>query len=311
VSFGGPEAVRLRQETETGYHPPLVSLFGRKVAVLPERGVLLASTDLQGNYGDYLALRAIYEREEREGNEPFLLLQGDLVHGPGGDYVDPDNWPEHLGTYYVDRSRELILDYARFATSARTVALLGNHEHAHIGGPVVSKFHMDEAEVLDAALGEDAPRIHDFFRSFPLLAVSRSGAVFTHGAPRATAKDLESFEQLRYDGYAEVSLGSMYLEGVVGALLWARSASAEHARALLDATKLGDRPQTFVAFGHDVVREGYERMGDEQICYSTSFGLDDVNKVYLRLDLSRRYESVNDLREGVEILHLHPGNGAG
>lgn len=283
-----------------------MSLFGRKVAVLPDRGVLIAATDLQGNYGDYLALRAIYEREERDGNEPFLLLQGDLVHGPGGELTAPDAWPEHLGTFYEDRSRELVLDYLEFSRTARTVALLGNHEHAHIGGPVVSKFHMDEAAVLDDALGDDKERVHDFFRSFPLVGVSRAGAVFTHGAPRATARSLEDFEKLSYEGYGGISLGDMYHEGVVGALLWARAASREHARALLDATKLGDEPQSFVAFGHDVVQEGYERIGDEQLCYSTSFGLHDVNKVYLRLDLSKRYASVHDLAEGVEIRLLYP-----
>jgi hypothetical protein len=54
------------------------------------------------------------------------------------------------------------------------------------------------------------------------------------------------------------------------------------------------------------VREGYETVGDEQICVSTSFGCDDVNKTYLRLDLSREYRSVHDLHEGKEILPLYP-----
>ena len=78
-------------------------------------------------------------------------------------------------------------------------------------------------------------------------------------------------------------------------------------RSLLTATALDGRPNAFVAYGHDVVAEGYEITGEEQICVSTSFGLHDRDKVFLRLDLSRRhYASVNDLREGVEILPLHP-----
>ena len=61
-----------------------------------------------------------------------------------------------------------------------------------------------------------------------------------------------------------------------------------------------------MAFGHDVVAEGYEKLGAEQICFSTSYGLDNARKVYLRLELSTRYHSVGDLREGIEIKKLYP-----
>jgi hypothetical protein len=266
--------------------------WGCKVARLPERGVLIAATDLQGNLGDYEALKAIYRREEEAGHEPFLLLCGDLVHGPGPSFADPAAWPDFLGTFYLDRSVELILDYERYCAEARTVALLGNHEHAHIGGPIVSKFHGDEAAVLDRKLGEHARRIHGFFHRWPLLAISRCGAVFTHGAPRATEPDLASFEALSYDGYAQIGINDM------------RYAEPEQARALLRATQ--GKARGFVMFGHDVVREGYETIGDEQICVSTSFGCDDRAKTYLRLELDREYASVRELRVGREILPLYP-----
>ena len=59
-------------------------------------------------------------------------------------------------------------------------------------------------------------------------------------------------------------------------------------------------------YGHDVIPEGYEMVGDEQIIVSTSFGLFDTNKVYLSLDLAAKYRSVHDLRIGHEILPLYP-----
>jgi hypothetical protein len=214
--------------------------WGRKVARLPDRGTLLVSTDLQGNLGDYNALKAIYTREADAGNEPILLLCGDLVHGPGAYFSNPHHWPSYLGTFYRDRSVELILDYEKWIEQADTVALLGNHEHAHIGGPVVSKFHGDEAAVLDQALGEHRSRVHSLFRSFPLLAVAPCGAVFTHGSPRATEPDLEAFERLRYDGFNQLHVNDMYEQGTLGALLWARSAEPEQARALLTAVHEGE-----------------------------------------------------------------------
>jgi hypothetical protein len=59
-------------------------------------------------------------------------------------------------------------------------------------------------------------------------------------------------------------------------------------------------------YGHDVVPEGFERIGDEQLCVSTSFGVVDPNKVYLNLDLASRYRTVAELRVGREILPLYP-----
>ena len=59
-------------------------------------------------------------------------------------------------------------------------------------------------------------------------------------------------------------------------------------------------------YGHDVIPEGYETIGDEQIIVSTSFGLFDQNKVYLSLDLAAKYRNVHDLRIGHEILPLYP-----
>lgn len=279
--------------------------WGRKAARLPDEGTLLVCTDLQGNRGDYEAMKALYKAEERAGNRPVLLFCGDMVHGPSPDLLEPGAWPEHLGTPYHDESREILLDFERFTREHRALGLMGNHEHAHVGGPRVPKFYPDEAAVLDHALGDERARMHAFLREWPLLAVARCGAVFTHGAPRATEDNLEAFESLTYDGFARSPLGQMYALGTVGALLWARAASPEQARALLAATALDGRPNAFVAYGHDVVTEGYEKIGDEQICVSTSFGLHDKEKVYLRLDLARRfYASVDDLREGVEILPL-------
>jgi hypothetical protein len=289
-----PEAMSARQ-----------AWWGRKVARLPDRGILIAATDLQGNYEDYAALKEVMRRELDAGNEAILLFCGDLVHGPGGAFAERGRWPDFLGTFYRDRSAELILDFEKLAREDTVLALLGNHEHAHIGGPVVSKFHPDEAAVLDAALGPQAPRIHDFFRSWPLLAVAPCGAVFTHGAPRATEPSLEAFEKLSYEGYTGVGVGDMYERGTVGSLLWSRYAEPEHARALLGAV-YGPGRRGFVMYGHDVVREGYEKVGDEQICMSTSFGLDDRAKVYLRLDLSGKYRSVHELRLNHEILPLYP-----
>jgi hypothetical protein len=281
------------------------AVWGRKAARLPDEGVLLLCTDLQGNRDDYERMKDLYDRELAAGRRCTLVFLGDLVHGPSPEFHEPGAWPSHLGTPYFDRSAELILDFEEFSRTASAFAILGNHEHAHIGGPVVPKFYPDEAAVLDEALGENRGRVHAFLRSWPLLAVGRCGVVLTHGAPRSTERDLAAFESLSYDGHEQVPLWAMHDAGTVGSLLWSRSASELQARALLRATSLDGQPNAFVVFGHDVVREGIEVIGDEQVCVSTSFALLDADKTYLRLDLARRYRSAGELRAGEEILRLY------
>lgn len=284
----------------------LPDCFDRKVARLPNHGVLLVATDLQGNFADYAALKAIYFAEKAAGNAPILALCGDLVHGPDPAMNEPGCWPDYLGTPYVDESARLLLDFEEFTRAERAFSVLGNHEHAHIGGPVVPKFYPDEAAVLDAALGAKRDAMHAFLRSWPLIAVSPCGAVLLHGSPGGTEPDLAAFEALDYAGYEDVSIHQMYRHDTVGALLWSRMASVEQTQAFLLATQINNEINTFAAFGHDVVREGWERAGDEQICVSTSFGLFDRDKVYLRLDLSARYSGAHALRPGVEIRRLYP-----
>lgn len=278
--------------------------FGKKVARLPDHGRLIAATDLQGNLRDYRRVLEIFEEARAEG-PAILVLTGDLVHGPSPELLEPGAWPDHLGTPYADQSAELILDFLEYSERAPALALLGNHEHAHIGGPVVSKFHKDEAQVLERALGPAVPRVRAFMESFPLVATSRAGVVLTHGAPIATEADLEAFEALSYRGFEQTSVQGIYAQGTVGGLLWARGATEAQAEALLAAVGLG-APGAFVAFGHDVVREGFDKTGQRQLCFSTSYGLYDADKVVLDLDLSRRYHSVHDLKVGQEIRPLWP-----
>jgi len=59
-------------------------------------------------------------------------------------------------------------------------------------------------------------------------------------------------------------------------------------------------------YGHDVIPEGFETIGDAQMVVSTSFGVFDANKVYVSIDLAGKYRVVRDLRIGHEILPLYP-----
>lgn len=278
------------------------TVWGRKVAQLPSQGTLLVCTDLQGNLRDYRRMRDLFDAEEAAGNDPILAFCGDLVHGPSPDLLEPGAWPDYLGTPYADESADLLRTFERDSRTRRMFSLMGNHEHSHVGGPVVPKFWPDEAAVLDAALGADRLPIHGFLRQFPLLAVGECGVVLTHGAPAAAEAQLSDYERFDWQGYESLNLWSRHKMDGLSTLLWARYASGHQAQALLRTCH--GQARGFVAFGHDVVHHGYERFSREQICVSTSFGLHDPNKRYLRIDLAGRYTDAEALREGHELLWL-------
>ncbi len=273
-----------------------------RVLRLPDHGRLLVCTDLQGCMRDYRRMVELYEHALREHRgDAHLLFTGDLIHGP---HIDPEDWPDFLGEYYRDASGEVMNAYAALAARypGRVHALLGNHEHGHIGGPHTAKFAADEVALLEQILGPSGTaRLRTIIHTFALAAVSPCGAVFTHGAPAAQIDSLGELEDVDLSGAGYASPLEVLDTPILGRILWARSATEAEARRFLRATG-----GTICIYGHDVIPEGFECVGDEQIVVSTSFGLSDSNKIYVSLDLATRYRSVRDLRIGHELLPLYP-----
>lgn len=269
----------------------------RRLITLPGEGTLLVATDLHGNLADFHAIATLFETltsaSPAGGNPVHLVLTGDLLHGP---LADPEDWPEHLGTYYRDESPELLRAAQQLQRNhpGRVHYLLGNHEHAHIGGPRVAKFHVDEAFRLGQELGpEDATALIKWLRSWPLVALApRAGIVATHGAPHAQITGPAQLERARLTGFAQTPITAMADTGPVGALLWARTTSTERATAFLRAV----HPDARVAvFGHDPVREGHVIEREPLLCISSSFGCHDGDKVYLQWDLAEPATSAADV----------------
>src|SRR5260221_432114 len=124
-----------------------------RVIRLPDKGRLLVCTDLQGCMRDYHRMVEIFEQALIDYHgDVCLIFTGDLIHGP---HIEPEDWPDFLGEYYRDASGEVMIAYAGLAAQypGRVHALLGNHEHGHIGGPHTAKFPPDEVALLEHILG--------------------------------------------------------------------------------------------------------------------------------------------------------------
>ncbi|MCA9677474.1 MAG: metallophosphoesterase [Kofleriaceae bacterium] len=269
---------------------------------LPDHGRLIVCTDLQGCLRDYRRIVEIFhETAAAHDGDAHLLFTGDLIHGP---HLSPDEWPDFLGEYYRDASGDVVEAFADLAARnpGHVHALVGNHEHGHIGGPHTAKFAADEVSLLEDLLGQArTARLKEIIGEFALAAVAPCGAVFTHGAPAAEIASIRDVEGCDLQAFTGGSPLDILDTPVLGPILWARSADVDVARAFVRA--MGG---TISIYGHDVIPEGFECVGDEQMVVSTSFGVFDSNKVYLSLDLGAHYKRVQDLRIGREILPLYP-----
>lgn len=278
-----------------------------RVLRLPRRGRLLVATDLHGNLGDFRRLRELFERaHEQAQGEAQLLLTGDLIHGPNYSSAD---WPDFMGSYYEDQSGALLDEFLvlqqRFPGQVHS--LLGNHEHSHIGGPHTPKFWLDETQHFEDTVGpERAARYRAAFLQFPLVARADCGVAVAHAAPNVVIDGAAALDSLPYDGYEQMRLDQVEAMPPLGRLLWARRAPKAVARAFLRALSGEEGPPLQLAvFGHEVVNEGYSRVGDEQLVLSSSFGLHDAHKHYLELDLAGSYRTTAALEVGRELLPLY------
>src|SRR4051794_10093407 len=83
--------------------------FVRRVLHLPDRGRLIVATDVQGNVADFDRVATIFEDAARSPEGAYLVVTGDLVHGPE---LTEAEWPDYLGTFYNGDSKT-VLQHAR------------------------------------------------------------------------------------------------------------------------------------------------------------------------------------------------------
>lgn len=272
-----------------------------KLLVYPDRGRLIFATDFHGQLLDFQRLAARFSARRARGEDLYLLFAGDFVHGPRpdqrrGPWLRPDRSPQLLLAL-----EQLLRDHP-----GRVHSLLGNHEHAHLGGAPTQKFYRgldDDVSVLNQRLGDQRRRFCDLFRSFYAAALAPCGLLFTHAAPDlpATPDLLHRVTTARFDQRDEVLLK----------LLWPRGVPSGRIDAVLEAMRFkGIQPRVSV-YGHEIIPSGVDRSRPRQLVVSTSFAVADRVKTFIEVDLAAEYACPEDLRPGVELVRLYPERAAG
>lgn len=271
----------------------------RRHHVLPARGVLIASTDVHGNDEDMERLEEIFLDERDVEPETHWVILGDIVHAPSdlarADRPDLYDFPDgSMGI--IDRLRRLEREH-----SGHVHFVLGNHDHAHVGGPRTRKFFPDEVAALERTLSpEEKARLRHFFEKALLAVAAPCGVLMTHGAPDEGLVDLRALDGTPLD----IQAMSEPQRQATRALLTSYGQPDYVARRMLSnvSSALGFELGV-ILHGHDRDESGVFREGEHQVC-PCIFGAPRLDKRYVRLDLGSRYDSASSLRDGVEILRL-------
>jgi hypothetical protein len=264
-------------------------------------GTLMVSADLHGNLEDFLRLESLFEEALAAGEDRIWVGLGDWVHGPHPARKKSTlGWAGEELYGYPDESVALLERLAALEARhpGRFFSLLGNHEHAHLGGKKVQKYHPDEAAFLEDALGpEGRARFLAMLDRWSLvIQVPSCGIVLTHGAPPDEIEDGAQIDAMDRRGGKE---------SFVDDLLWSYGFGPRGGRNFLDRIAGPGERYDLIVHGHDRELDGGATSGAHGYLLCTSFGARRAKKAYLLLDLTRRYRSAADLREGIEIRRLY------
>lgn len=273
-------------------------MTGTRTRILPDRGTCIISPDLHGCYEDYQRLKAIF-LAARSSEDVHWVLLGDVVHGPSPEAAVLD--PHMYG--YPDESWEIVEDLTRLKRQhpGRVHYVLGNHDHAHLGGTRTARFHPDEVAALEDRLRPfQVARLHAFLGEGLLAVAAPCGLLMTHASPDGSLKRFEDLDRVGWDP----DTNDRYRNHLLASFLWPYGQPEKVTRRLLSTVSRSVRSRVLV-HGHDRDEDGWFVDGRHALC-PVIFGAGRRAKRYLRIDLAARYDEAMDLRENREILRLYP-----
>lgn len=294
-------------------YPNQVTRDGELV-VLPDKGTVYVATDFQAqwsNFNHWLTQTKLVERIEA-GEDVYGLILGDAVdHKPGDPIFEP-----YGDVKIVDR----IMQLQRQLGEERLIYLRGNHEFESANIYAMLKkdgMTPDNRQDVIARLYQSiqgayfkqfnfiermTDEHYNYLTSLPTIAVGKNGFVGVHAGTSRSAKNL-----------ADLVSPS---KKVIDELLWGRptivlrsgytpAQTAEFLKRIGGRVlAVGHTP--LAAFSKDEVGDGVARLGKHQVIFSTGYGAAPGVQSYLAIDLSKRYNTVTELKYSAEIHPLRP-----
>lgn len=288
----------------------------RGIVIIPDKGELYIAADFHSRYDDFkkwLSNTRIYEKL-KEGENVYGLILGDIV-----DIKPNDNEADKTGDVKI-LNKLMKIRRKLGKRGNRLIYIMGNHEHANVdiyrklkkysGLNIRNKKQLVD-ELFDSEAGEELRQFnflkrvreshYKYLKELPLVVLCKNGVVAAHAGPALSAANLEDIagekekvvkELVGGRGYGVKEDG--YSEGDVLRFL----KMMEDAKLLITGhTPLGELPP-------ESIKKGIGHFGNHQVILGTSYGHQPGKKTYLKIDLTKRYKSADDLRIGEEILRL-------
>lgn len=252
-----------------------------KIVKLPNYGRLIVVTDLHGNLNDYKRYLKLWDRDDENCH---IVFAGDLIHS-----MD-DN----------DGSVEIVEDAMfKSAEYSNYHCLLGNHEWCHILTKDIFKagenLRVNFETLVSHKKGYVEPSLTGYIRYFktmPYFLKTSNGIFISHTGSSDRIQTMEDFNQMCADNQLSDSLYGF---------LWNRYASRLNGYTIDDIDKfLNIIGCKLMIVGHSIVDSGYKIIGRQMVLSSSFY---TKVKSYLDIDLSKEYNTMDNLIEDVKVLN--------
>ena len=286
------------------------------LVILPDHGTVYIATDFHTHFRDFnqwLKRTKLIKRIQAD-EDVYGLILGDIIDQKPGDALF-----EPFGdTKIIEKIMQLQKQLG--AKGERLICIKGNHEFAAATTYAMLKksgmnannrqrmtdllykspqgAYFQQFNFIERMTDEQ----YDYLINLPTVVVAINGFVGIHAGPSRSAKNL-----------AELVRPT---QKVLDELLWSRPAAVQiggykpsHTKDFLkriggNLLISGHTPLSYLP--KKSVKNGVARIGKQQIIFATGYGALPGSRSYLVIDLSKKYESVFELKYGVEIQPLYP-----
>ena len=286
------------------------------LVILPDYGTVYIATDFHTHFRDFnqwLKRTKLIERIEA-GEDVYGLILGDIIDKKPGDALS-----EPFGDAKII-NRIMQIQKQLDSKGERLICIKGNHEFAAATTYAMLKkqgMNADNRKRMINLLYRSSQgayfqqfnfiermtdKQYNYLNGLPTVVVGKSGFVGIHAGPSRSAKKLANLVHPT--------------QKVLNELLWGRPAAVQMGGYTPSQTKafLKRIGGSLLVVGHTPlnylpkksIKNGVARPGKHQLFFATGYGASPGVRSYLVIDLSKRYESVFELKYRVEIQPLYP-----
>lgn len=286
------------------------------VIVLPDHGTVYIVADLHAHWEDFnqwLDQTQLVQKIEA-GEDVYGIMLGDAIDYKPDERPKPPYGDVQIVNRVIEIQRQLGDE------GKRLIYIRGNHEYAAADTYALMKTNGMTDQNRPAFIRKLYTSINasyykqfnfiermtdehfEFLTNMPTVVVGKKGFVAVHAGPSRSIRSLVdlikpspmTFDEILWDRPEIVFTGGY---------------TPKHTENFLKKIQanyliVGHTPISY--FPNEYIRDGVARIDGKQLIFSTGYGGIEGGQTYLEIDLSKTYDSVDELKYGVNIHPLYP-----